>query len=202
MKADKDINYFGIKAVSDSKTSDDAFTAAADSAVAALSRCSPRLFSCRRLSCLPHTDNAENGSYWPLWLPSAAYRDLKDEIRLLHRLFGHFMKALPGLETVYDVFDDFEAQRHGATPFDELGNRIAAVFGSDESAALFGKFVDNACRRGILAPCGKEQWRFNRHWAVTRRGRPLKMTKKAAFDLLSVLFDIIARRCGTSHKIK
>lgn len=110
------------------------------------------------------------------------------------------MKALPGLETVYDVFDDFEAQRLGATPFDELGNRIAAVFGSDESAALFGKFVDNACRRGILAPCGMGQWRFNRHWAVTRRGRPLKMTKKAAFDLLSVLFDIIALRCGTARR--
>lgn len=188
--------YFGIKAVSDSDVSDDVFIARVDNAIETLSLSSPRLFSGRRLHSRPLTDNAENGSYWPLWLPSPATRDLRDEIIFLRKLYRHFIKSFPQMTVEYDNFGNFIPQPCTAAkgPLAELLERITAIFASDESTVLFRKFIENANRDGILADCGNGQWEFNKHWGLNSRKQPLKMTQKAAFDLITILFTILAQR--------
>ena len=193
--------YFGIKAISDNDVSDDRFISRAENAIDILSKSASGLFSNRRLRQRPLTDNAQNGTYWPLWIPSPASRNLKDEIKFLRRIYGSFKKTYPDMTPVYDLFQDFIRPSFIAdvNALEELAEKIAKTFASAESGELFLQFIGNACRRGILADCGKGQWRFNRHWALNRRGRPLKMTKKAAFDLLTVVFSIMAHRYGTER---
>lgn len=194
--------YFGIKAVADSDVSSQQFISRAEKTVDELSSRSPRLFSNRRLRQRPLTDNADNGSYWPVWLPSPDYHDLNDEIRFLHKLYRHFKRAFPAMTPLYEVFGHYAEPKSATdeTPLAELTEKIASIFSSDECPSLFRRFITNACRLDILADCGNGQWRFNRHWELNRRGRPLKMTKKAAFDLTTVLFAVMARRSHTTRK--
>lgn len=193
--------YFGIKAVSDNDVSNEAFITNAENAIATLSKRSPRLFSNSRLRQRPLTDNAENGTYWPLWVPSPDNCDLTDDIGFLHRIYRDFKKAFPGMMPVYDVFRDFieQPRTENADAMDKLVDKINSTFASAESGELFRRFIANACKREILVGCGNGQWRFNIHWALNRRGHPLKMTKKAAFDLLTVLFPIMAHRYSTTR---
>lgn len=194
--------YFGIKAVADSDVSSEHFIICAEKAVDMLSRSSCRLFSNRRLRRRPLTDNADKGSYWSLWLPSPDYYDLKDEIKFLHKLYRHFVRTFPDIVTLYDIFGSYNEQKCALceSPIVMLTEKIASIFNANECAGLFKEFITNACRRDILADCGNGQWRFNRHWELNRRGRPLKMTKKAAFDLVTVLFAVMAHRSHTSRK--
>lgn len=194
--------YFGIKAVSDKWFSDDVFISHAENAVGEFSRRSPNLFKSRRLSMRPLTDNAEDGTYWPLWLPSPGCNDLNEEICYLRTIFRHFIKSLPGLKSVYDRFDEFIGHPYdaGRKALNDLLEKIASTFGSEESAQLFTRFLDNATEEGILVDCGNGQWRFNRHWDKNKRGVPFKMTDKAAFDLMKVLFAVMAEKYGISRK--
>ena len=105
--------YFGIKAVSDKWVSDDKFMSHAENAVEKLSR-SSKLLKSRRLCMHPRTDNAENGTYWPLWLPSPDCNDLKKEIDYLRKIYRHFVDSLRELRLVYDRFDEFIVQPYRA----------------------------------------------------------------------------------------
>ena len=191
--------YFGVKAVSDREVSDDAFITQADRALAAVAEGSRRLFSGSRLRNHPLTDNAENGTYWPLWLPNPGHRDLRDDIRLLQTIFRHFKKTFPDLTAQLDIFDDYTAPSPSPTPLAALTEKIATTFGSAESAELFTRFLEGAAARGILADCGDGRYRFSHHWALNSRKRPFKMTQKAAFDLMVVLFAVLAERYGVTR---
>lgn len=193
--------YFGVKAVSDSLTSSDEFISDAEEAVERLIHSAPRLFSNPRLRQLPLTDNAEDGTYWPMWIPCIDCRDLKEEVGLLHSIYGSFIKSHPGMTPLYNVFGDFlTLPANGEEPLAGLLDVISLTFGSQESAECFLKFLKNACRRGILADCGDGRWRFHSHWGMTQRNKQLKMTKKAAFDLVTILFSVMASHYHVSRQ--
>lgn len=193
--------YFGIKAVSDKWVSDDDFISHAENTVEKLSS-SSKLFKSRRLSMHPRTDNADNGTYWPLWLPSPGCNDLKKEIDYLRKIYLHFVDSLRELRLVYDRFDEFVVQPYGAggKVLHALLKTIASTFGSEESAQSFLRFLENATNEGYLVDCGNGQWRFNRHWDTNQKEVPFKMTYKAAYDLMKVLFAVLAQEYGISRK--